>query len=122
MIIFGHKYIESPKFIRISTIEEISKTSPKDIILLEKLKEPFDIAKHCYENSLAWAINANSISEAIYANSLNASYIIADFNLAKELQDIANEYLWDAKILTPIKSDDELVEVAKAGIDGVIFE
>ena len=122
MLIFGHKDIESPNFVRVTNLEDISKTTPKDIILLEGMDESFDIAKHCFENSLIWAIVANSIKDAIYANALNVSYIIADFDKAKEVQSIANEYLWDAKILTPIGSDKELASVAKAGVDGVIFK
>ncbi len=121
MLIFNHKYIDSPKFIEIKNIDEINKTTPKDILLLSQLKEPFKVAKHCRDNSLIYATKVNSIKESIFANSLNSTYIIANLELAKVLQNIANEYLWDAKILTPIKDDTELEKIALLSIDGVIY-
>jgi len=40
----------------------------------------------------------------------------------KEIQKIAENYMFDSKIIQPIKTDDEVEEVALKGIDGVIYE
>jgi len=42
--------------------------------------------------------------------------------LASKLQKIAENYLFDAKILVPISNESEMEIVAEAGIDGVIFQ
>ena len=122
MLIFGNEYIESPQFIAISTIEEIAATTPNDILYLQEFKAPYSLAKHCASNNLPYAINVNSIQEALFANALNASYIIAKIALAKQLQSIADNYLWDSKVLAIISNDDELETIAKASIDGAIYQ
>jgi hypothetical protein len=121
MLIFGNPYIESPKFIEINTISQIDSTNPKDILLIE-FKEPFSLAKYCFENNLEYAIEANSIKDALLAINLGCSFIIANLELAKTLQKIANEYLWDSKILVKIKDDSTLEKVALNYIDGVIYQ
>ena len=122
MLIFGNEYIESPHFITISTVEEIDATTPKDILYLQEFKAPYSLAKHCASNNLPYAIKVNSIKEALYANALSASYIIAEIALAKELQSIADNYLWDTKVLAIISNDDDLETIAKASIDGAIYQ
>jgi len=121
MLIFGNPYIDSPKFIKINTISQIDSTNPKDILLIE-FKEPFSLAKYCFENSLEYAIEANSIKDALLSINLGCSFIIANLELAKTLQKIANEYLWDSKILVKIKDDSALEKVALNYIDGVIYQ
>ena len=62
-----------------------------------------------------------NITELIYASNLNASYIIVEKDLAHSAQNIANEYLFDAKILVSIQDENEIEEFALNSIDGVIF-
>ena len=57
----------------------------------------------------------------MYASSLNARYIIVDKEMAKTAQNIAENYLFDAKILVKIESEDEIEEIAILGIDGVLL-
>jgi len=121
VLIFGDKYIASPNFVKIDSIEDIKNTKPNDILLLNHFNKPYTLAKYCKQNNLEYAVYVNSIKDSIYANAFNASYILANFNLAKELQLIANEYLWDSKILAIIKSENEIEMIAKEFIDGVIF-
>ena len=54
---------------------------------------------------------------------INARYIVCkDMNLAKDMQKIADNYMFDSKILLLIKNRDMLEEVALNEIDGVIIE
>ncbi len=122
MLIFGNKYIESPQFITISAIEEIETTAPNDILYLKNFSAPYLLAKHCAKNNLHYAVKVNSIKEALFANALSASYIIAQTALAKELQSIADNYLWDSKVLAIISNDNDLETIAKASIDGAIYK
>ena len=66
-------------------------------------------------------VYVKSIKEAIYASNFNAKYIICENELAKKLQKIADNYMWDSKILTIIKSSDDLEKVAIEEIDGAIY-
>ena len=117
MLILGSKYIDSPKFVKVSTVEDIDKTTPNDILLIE-FKPSFELAKYCKENSLAYAIEAKSALDAIYASNLEASFVIADIELAQTLQKLADNYLWDMKILVKINSEEDIEKVALLGIDG----
>ena len=121
MLIFGSEYIESSKFVKVVNEQDIEQTTPKDILLLSDFTPPYNLAKYCQKNELAFAIEAKNILDAIYANSFDASFVIADFKLAKELQTIANEYLWDMKVLAKVTKESDLEIVAKAFIDGAIF-
>jgi len=116
MLIFRSKYIESPNFVNVNSVEEINKTTTKDILLID-FKPPFELAKYCKENSLTYAIEANSAIDAIYASNLESSFAIADIELAQILQKLADNYLWDMKILVKIK-EKEIEKVAMLGIDG----
>ncbi len=122
MLIFGDKYIPSPTFVRVKSIEDIDQSNPTDILFLEEFSKPFKLAQYAKENFLEYGVYVNSLKEALYANALGASYILTRFALAKELQQIANEYLWDAKVLAIIESEKELEIVAKAFIDGAIYK
>jgi hypothetical protein len=121
VLIFEDEYINSPKFVRINNIKDIDKTSPENILLLANFNKPYTLAKYCQQNSLTYAVEANSILDAIYASNLGASYLIANLELAKKIQKLANEYLWDMKVLATINSTNEIEVVAKAFIDGAIF-
>ena len=66
-------------------------------------------------------VYVKSIKEAIYASNFNAKYIICENELAKKLQKIADNYMYDSKILAIIDSNEELEQVAKLEIDGIIY-
>lgn len=118
MIIIGDNLVPYEKPYFISSIEDIKATKPNSILLFNYDEK---IAKYCYENSLNFAVIVDSLKEAIYANSLNARYIISKIKLSKKIQKIAENYMFDSKILAIIYSNDELEKVAKKEIDGVIY-
>ena len=67
-------------------------------------------------------IRHKNIKEALYVNALEGKYIIADKTLAVSLQKLADNYIFDSKILALIDSNDEFEEIAKNEIDGVIYK
>jgi len=121
MLIFGHKWVDSPKFYQIKTIHDIDKTPPNSIIFIRNLPKNIELIKYCQQNSVLFAIETNSIKEAIFANTFDAKYIITTKKLAKELTPIAQNYLFDTQILALISNDFEIEEMAKVGVDGVIL-
>ena len=121
MILIGHRFIPSDNFYHVINIDAITKTPPSSCIYIEFSEDNLDIIKHAQKNNIAFALSVSSITEIIYASSLLASYNIIDTSLAIDAQKIANEYLYDAKVLVKINNDEEIQEFAELGIDGVIF-
>ena len=121
MLIFGHPWVQSPRFVRIFSKDEINKTTANDILLLAPLSDSFSLARYCEENSLAFAVTASSIKEALFANALNARYLVVPQEEAPKIQKIAQEYLMDMRILVLVDSEKEMEKFAEEGIDGILF-
>jgi hypothetical protein len=119
MLIFGYDLIPSRPWCKVSTQKEVASTSSSTVILLGL--NSLDVATYCKEQNVDFALEVESIKEALIASALGASYLLCAQDVAKEIQAIANEYLWSAKVIVPIENEDELEIVARLGIDGVIF-
>lgn len=122
MIIIGHPWIESPLFCKVFSSEAIKQTQPNQIVLLEPLNVSHEIARYCQKNSVAFALITNTLEDALYANALGANYMVCEEDDAAIIQPIANEYLFDTRLLVQIESEKEMVKIAHAGIDGVIYQ
>jgi len=121
MKIFGHLWIESKSINQIYSINDIQNSNANSIILLEPLDKSIELAKYCQKNHISYALNISSIKEAIFANELGASYIITSQEKATQIQPIAQNYLFDTEILAIIENEDDISQLAKDGIDGVVF-
>lgn len=121
MLIFGHRFIESEDFYHVFDIDSIKNTPPSSTLYLEFSEDNLDIITHLQINQLRFALCASDIEQLIYASALEASFIVISRELAKSAQNIANNYLFDAKILVKITDEDEIEELALLGVDGVIF-
>ncbi len=121
MLLFGHRFIPSESFYHIDSIEAIKNTPPSSTLYLLFSENNLDIVKHAKENSIAFMLSVQNITELIYASSLDAKFILVPKELAKTAQDIAESYLFDAKILTKIEKESEIEEMALLGLDGLLF-
>ena len=119
MKIFGHEWIESELFYEVSSVEEINETPANSLLKLSSLSMTLELAKYCQKNTLRYALEVSNIEEAVFANILNATYVLCEKSLAKELMPIAQNYLFDTQVLAKIEKD-EIEEMAKCGVDGVI--
>jgi len=122
MLIFGHDYIDYDAFAVVDDISDIALTKPNQTLLIKSVDVDIQTVKYCKSNNIRYAILCQNIKDALFANALNASYIITNKSNSKIIQDIATEYMFDAKILAFITSTEEIEDLAKLGIDGVIFE
>ncbi|WP_281951423.1 hypothetical protein [Nitrosophilus kaiyonis] len=117
MLILNHPKIEAPKLYKISSIDDIKSTPSNSIVWFDF---DFDILNFCKSNEIKSAVNISNIKEAVYANSLDAYFLICKFPLAKDVQTIAQNYLFDSKVIALI--DERLIENAiEAEIDGVFL-
>ena len=121
MIIIGHPWVESPKFCKVFSLEDIKKSKTEDIVLLEPLTDSHTLAIFCKSNAIPFAATVNTLQEAIFANALGASYIVCEEDDALIIQPIAQEYLFDTRVLALIHEEKEITKIARSGIDGVIF-
>jgi NAD(P)H-dependent flavin oxidoreductase YrpB (nitropropane dioxygenase family) len=121
MILIGHPWIKSPEFCRVFSQKDITSSRADQIVLLEPLVDSHTLAQYCQENGIAYAVVVNTLDEALYANALGASYMICDENTALMVQPVAQEYLFDTRVLVLIHSEKEISKIARSGIDGVIF-
>lgn len=121
MIFFGHRFLKNENFYHVSDIASISNTPPSSTLFIEFNEKNLDIINHAISNSVKVALYVKNITEILYASSLGASFIIVDKKLAKSAQNLAENYLFDAKILALIKEENEIEELAILGIDGVVF-
>ncbi len=119
MMIFGDDRFECEKFFKITNIDELKQTKSNSTVLL--MQEDLQLQQYLSKNNIAYAVKINSIKSAVYANNLKASYIICDFDLAKDIQKIAENYLFDAKVLAVVCCESEIEKIANNFIDGAIY-
>ncbi|QOY51655.1 hypothetical protein [Candidatus Sulfurimonas baltica] len=120
MLFFGHRFIDSENFYHIPNIDAIKNTPPSSTIYVEFSEDNLDIIKHAIKNSVNIAVEVIDITQVVYASALGVSFIIVSKKLAKTAQNLAENYLFDAKILVYIEDEDEIEELAILGVDGII--
>ncbi|WP_072680185.1 hypothetical protein [Arcobacter sp. LA11] len=119
MILLGDNLIPFEDLSLVDSIWDIEHSLPNSTLIYNYDE---NLLTYCNKNQLNSAIIVTSIKEAIYANALGAKYIISDKKLAKNIQKIAENYMFDSKILAIIEQDKEIEDIAQAEIDGVIYK
>lgn len=122
MILIGHPYIPFAAFEKITSIDDVAHTSVQATVVCDFGKEQVALCHYLRENAVTFALYVEGVKDVVLASALGASFIICDKSLVEEAQKIADDYLFDAKIL--LQSDDEadIVYAAKKSIDGILFD
>lgn len=118
MILIGDNLIPHKTFTYIDSIMDIEHTEPNSVLVYNYDE---NLLVYTRKNNLSNAVVVSSIKEAIYCNALNSKYIICDKKLAKSIQKIADNYMFDSKILAIIEDSEEIEKIALSEIDGVIY-
>ena len=121
MKIFGHPWIESPTLYLVNTIDDIKMTPPNAIVLLNPLSSSLELAKYCQKHQILYALKTQNIKEGLFANQLGCKFIVCSKELAVTLIPIAQNYLFDTEVLALIEEEIEIEEMAKKGVDGVLY-
>jgi hypothetical protein len=119
MILIGDKNIDCEKIEYIGCIDDIQNTSSNSTLLFDF---DIDILKYTSKNDLNSAVVVSSIKDVIYASSFEAHYIIPQKDILFQTQKIADNYMFDSKILAIIENSDEIEAMALNEIDGVIYK
>ena len=118
MILIGDSLIPHKDFSYVDSIMDIEHTQPNSTVIFNYDE---NLLLYARKNNLSSAVVISNIKEAIYCNALNSKYIICDKKLAKSVQKIAENYMFDTKVLAIIETNDEVEKIALAEIDGVIY-
>jgi len=119
MILLGDNLIPYEDLSLIDSIWDIEHSLPNSTLIYNYDE---NLLTYCNKNQLNSAVVVSSIKESIYSNALGAKYIICDKKLAKNVQKIADNYMFDSKILAIIEQSKEIEDVAQSEIDGVIYK
>ncbi len=123
MIIFGHKLLPKNNFIEVNSIDEVEKTESNSTLYIKFSEKNIELIYFVLSNGIETALEISSIEEAVLAENLGAKFlIIENQKLALEVQKIAEHYLFDSKILVLISNPQEIEQIAKLRIDGVILK
>lgn len=118
MILIGDNLIPHKACFFVDSIMDIEHTEPNSTLIFNYDE---NLLLYCRKNHISSAVIVSNITEAVYCNALNSKYIICDKKIAKSIQKIAENYMFDSKVLAIIESSDEIEKVALAEIDGVIY-
>lgn len=118
MILIGHQEINAPLFYRIERCEQIASTPPNSIVMFDY--DP-TLSRYCTENGIRTAVHVKHIKELILAHAMGAAYCVVDKSLAINAQKIADDYLFDGKILLLSSDENDIEFAAINGIDGILF-
>ena len=119
MILLGDNLIPYEDLSLIDSIWDIEHSLPNSTLIYNYDE---NLLTYCNKNQLNSAVVVSSIKESIYSNALGAKYIICDKKLGKNVQKIADNYMFDSKILAIIEQSKEIEDVAQSEIDGVIYK
>jgi len=122
MIILGHNFIKSEPFYFVKKSEDISNTPSNSTVVFEFSEKNLELCTHCRDEDVSFAIIADVVKDVLFTNSLGASFIICDKKLVSKAQKLADEYMFDAKILLYGANETDLEWAADLGIDGILFE
>lgn len=119
MILIGHKLVPYAPLYQVSTIKDITSTKPNSTVLFHLYNE--ELLHYCKDNKITFSLHVKNLTEACIANALGAKFILVNDTLAIEVQNVANEYLFDSKILLQIKDESQIEKAIKDSIDGIIY-
>ncbi len=115
MIILNHPLIPAPTLTPIASKADIATTKANEVVWFDY---DLQLLRYCYDQRIPTAVHIHKASEAVYANALGAKFVTMELDLAKEVQKIAEHYLFDTKVIAML--DERLLDKAiEAGIDGV---
>ena len=122
MIIIGHKFVKTQPFYLIKKVEDIAKTPPNSTVVFDFSEANLQLIDHCNKSSIPFAVICDSIKDVLFSNALEAKYIICDKVVSQKAQKLADNYMFDAKILLYSSEEADLEWASENEIDGILFE
>ena len=122
MLIFGdNRLLCDKKFKIIDDLDSLKLIENGSIPFFTNIKDQIDFTYFCIDNDISYAVLIKDLNEAIYASIQRASFLMVEKELAKQIQELAENYMFDAKVVQIIDKEDEIKKVALAQIDAVVY-
>ena len=121
MVLFGHPYVPSERFYHIESVEAVRHTPANSVLALFFSPENLDIIRYLRENSIRFALFVETPVDAVIAENLRASYLIVNPKNGSAVQNVAEHYLFDAKVLGYTDTMEDLENLIDMRLDGAIF-
>ncbi len=122
MIIIGHSFVKFRPFYLIKTSNDITNTPSNSCVVFEFDEKNVALCEHCHQSGIQFASICDSIRAVLFANALNASYIICDKVISIKAQKLADNYMFDSKILLYSGDEADIEWAAENEIDGILLE
>lgn len=118
MQILGHELVAYKPLVSINSIDEIKQMSNSNMALFE-----FDsvLINYVQEQKQDFALHVFNEIDAIIGNAVGASILICPFEIASKIQNLAEYYLFDAKIAIIIDEEKEIKKAIDAKVDMAIL-
>ncbi len=120
MQIIGYELIPHQPFVLVDNKEELDKVEQEKVCFFEHYD--FCLLENASKKNLTFAVKIKSIKEAVLANGIGARFIVCSYEIASKIQEIAEYYLFDAKVAIVIDSEDEIEMAVAKKVDAVIFK
>lgn len=119
MLLIGHPLLQNEKFYYITAMEQMAQTKPNATLFFD-----FDVplSNYAQAQQVTFALHVKNIKELVLANALGASFFIVDKSLAINAQKVADDYLFDGKVMLLGMDENDIEFVALNAIDGIIFK
>ncbi len=118
MLIYGHELIKSEALYSVGSKDEIDEISNDKILFFEY--NP-DLMKYVIDKNRPFALHVFNETEAVIGNGVGAKMLICPHNIAQKVQELAEYYLFDAKVAILINSEDEIVKAIEKKVDVAIL-
>ncbi|PID47005.1 MAG: hypothetical protein CR967_05985 [Proteobacteria bacterium] len=118
MQILGHDLIAYKPLHSVSSIEEISQSPEENTLLFEYKPE---LIKYAKNHNKSFALHIFNQEEAIIGNGSGAKILICPLKIAQKVQEIAEYYLFDAKVAILINSEEEISLAIAKKVDMAIL-
>ncbi|BDQ27892.1 hypothetical protein HHE02_10750 [Helicobacter heilmannii] len=121
MLVFGHPQIPTSPFVRLQEIAQVAQSLASAIVYFHATdKNAFELSAHCSQNGVKYAVSVASPLEWALMSNFKPSYILVEEE-PKTYQNLADDYLSDARILWVIDSHIQIEQALKIRMDGVVF-
>lgn len=120
MLIIGHELIPYEKIYKVTNISQIKKTPSNSTILFDFNNK--EVLQYIKDTDVAFCVKISKPIEACLANALGAKYIVSKKDMASKIQKIAEEYMFDTKILCLVENEEEINFCIENFIDGVLYK
>lgn len=118
MQILGHEAVAYNSLVSINDIEQLNQVSNSNIALFEF---DLELINYAQKQDIKFALHVFNEIDATIGNAAGASILICPLEIATKVQNLAEYYLFDAKVAIMIDEEKEIKKAIDARVDMAIL-